>query len=173
MANAYLESLARSAETVANARRGITAYPHDPVEVLASILQGICLTMAGGDPSTTTMPLDVAPSLTAPVQVSGVNNVIPFVAFVPVFPFGGTFTAGVQASVPADGSAAVIVAYPNSFAFATDTTAVAPGIINNYQTNAWNLTVQVTAFTATGFTVNVADGPTGSTVSVGYIASGY
>jgi len=78
--------------------------------------------------------------------------------------------SGTQASVPADGSAAVTISY--SSPFPTATSAVVPSIINDYQANPWGLTVQITGVTKTGFTVNVAGAPSGATVSVGYIANG-
>jgi hypothetical protein len=86
---------------------------------------------------------------------------------------GGTSVgtrAAVVASVPADGSASVPVTYATPFL--SSTTAITLSIINDYQTYPWALTAQETAVTASGFTLNVAGGPPGSTVSVGYIASG-
>jgi len=101
-------------------------------------------------------------------KIIDVMGVPPYVRKV-YFLVGG-MVSGQQDNVPADGSAAVVVTYDEPFSIRTD--AVSPSILNDFQANPWALTVQYTDPTAEGFTVSVSGGPPGSTVSVGYIASG-
>lgn len=170
--NSYFLALAKSMESIAQSERGVILYPHDKIEVLASTLQALLMTLGGAQPTSTAMPPEVGIiGLSDLVQVSQQKPNLAWAAFQPAFTFG-TVQPGTVSGVKADGSLATTVVYANSFAFPTATLYVVACIKNAYQSNPWQLTIQTTSYTTTGFALNVAGAPASSTVAVDYIAVG-
>lgn len=171
-ANPYFLALAKTCESIAKAERGVFVYPHNHMEVMASCLQALLMTLGGAVPASTAMPPEIGTiGLTDLVQVVSQLPNLTFAAFSPQFAFG-SLQAGTITGVAADGSAAKAITYASSFAFPTGTNQVLIGINNNYQSNPWILTWAVTSKTTTGFTLNVAGAPGASTVSIDYLAIG-
>jgi hypothetical protein len=89
------------------------------------------------------------------------------------YPFGGTVLAETQngfiASVPADSSAASVVTFMTPFPNACSQVLVT---ISTTTPGLYELSAQVSAVSVTGFSVTVAGGAPGSTVSVYWEASG-
>lgn len=79
-------------------------------------------------------------------------------------------TSGSVTTVAADGSAPSNVTYSTSFQ--TSTNQVLLTIRNNFPTNNWHLSAVSTNITASGFSIYVTGGPSGSTVQVDWFALG-
>lgn len=73
-------------------------------------------------------------------------------------------------NVKADGSGATTATFATPFP--NNLFQVVAQVSNPFQSSPWALTIQTTAEGSTGFSVNVAGGPAGSTVSVRYMAIG-
>ncbi len=111
-------------------------------------------------------------AIVAALNSGGGGSFTPSTGYV-ILPGGLIAQWGIATGVAADGAAATPVTFDYTFPTGLLGKPIC-GISNPYQTDPWSLSApQTDTETASGFNVNVAGGPVGSTVTIGYWAVGY